>query len=151
MKTSMTKVLTAVVALAAIGGLSMTPQGRSLSRTLLSGLGADAAGSGHYQVSVLLSTTDGRNFEFTSPLDDSSFRQLRNSPDEAKEKFIFQAKKQMADRLGYSEARYGADNWKMLSSPKVQSFKVVDASTGQQQEMFRDERRKGAFKDLYAE
>ena len=151
MKINMTKVLTSVVAIALISGLSMTEQGRSLSRTLLSGLGADAAGSGRYQVSVVLSTSDNRNFEFTTPLDDSSFRQLRSNPDATKEKLIFQAKKQMADRQGYSESRYGADNWKMLSSPKVLTFRVVDSSTGQTQEMFRDERRAGAFKDLYSE
>jgi hypothetical protein len=151
MKSTMIRTLGALAIAAAVTGIVLTPQGRELSRSLLAGLGASAGGSTHYQVSVVLSTTDGRTFEFNQPIDDPTFRNLRNNPDDAKEKFIFQAKKQMADRLGYSEARYGADNWKMLSSPKVSSFRVVDNSTGRTEDMFRDERRQGTFKDLYTE
>lgn len=148
--TNSTQILGGILAISLLAVGAMTPAGRAVTGDLLTSLGA-SAGSSRYQLSVTLNTSDGRNYEYISHLSDADVRQLRNDPEEARDHYLMAAKKAMAEKLGYHESRYGADAYKMLSSPRLMAFKVVDSSTGQATNMFRDERVRTGFSSIYAE
>ncbi|MBI4872903.1 MAG: hypothetical protein HY814_15225 [Candidatus Riflebacteria bacterium] len=151
MKRSKWQALFLVSLIALFGGISMTDQGQVAVHYILRSVGAAAASPDRYQVKVLLQTTDGRSYEYVAALDDSDIRDLRSNPSAGQERQILLAKKAMAERYGYSEGRYGNDHYKMLSSPRLMGFKVTDTATNRTEDMFREERRRGNFANIYAE
>ncbi len=145
------KILLGALAVVVLAAVSMTEQGQVAARWALKSIGAASNGNDRYQVSVLLQTSDGRSYEHTAGLSEADVRDIRSNPGQTQERMILEAKKAMAERMGYAESRYGADHYKMLSSPKLAGFKVTDTATGRSEDMFRDERRRGAFDNVYSE
>ena len=150
MNTKTKSFVSALALVVVVAGFSMTEMGRDLSNRIVKSIGAAAAGNGRYELQVVIRTNDSRSFEFTAPLTDREFRDLRNRPDRFKEQYLLLAKKQMAEKFGYHEKMYGADHYKMLAGPKATAFNIVDNVSHKSQDLFRDERRQDNFSQLYA-
>ncbi len=151
MRKNIIKSILALVVVALVGGLSLTEKGRELSETVLGSLSASAAGAERYELQVVIATRDKRNYEYTESLTDRQFRDLRNRPERVRDDYVLKAKKEMAEKFGYGERRYGKEHYKMLTGPQLMAFKLVDNNTHRVQHLFRDELRQGAFNSIFAE
>ncbi|MBI3891674.1 MAG: protein kinase [Candidatus Wallbacteria bacterium] len=95
--------------------------------------GAKRARKEHrYAITVELATGE-RTFTARSWMSEDDFKNVVSDPKKVCEPYIIKAKRKMAESQGYTKARYGTDNWKMLTDPDVLWVSIVDAVTHRSQ------------------
>lgn len=120
------KKIVAVIAILFVVGLSASPQGKQLFTHLGQLVGASAVDSaGRYEVTVMLNYDNGGSFEWRSIMPRREYKEIDVFGKKIAKKYVGQAKKALAKKMGYFSDVYGSDSDK-LQQCVVQRVYVTD-------------------------
>ncbi|MBF0547743.1 MAG: hypothetical protein HQM08_25110 [Candidatus Riflebacteria bacterium] len=87
------------------------------------------AGSFSHTVNVDIVTDREESFSFSIDIERSDFRILESNPAVEFIKYLNEAKRAYADKIGYRKEIYGEENYKMVKVSKY-TFSVVEITSG---------------------
>ena len=124
--------LATVLVLAA--ALAFTSGGRSLVASVLDRIATAASGPGdRYRVKVVLGHETGRPFEWEATVSRTDADEAEFAPRKVRDRYVEQARRALAERLGYNRPAFGDDASRLVSSSVVKveitdkrSSRVID-------------------------
>lgn len=124
--------LVALLVLAA--GLALTSGGRSLVSSVLDRIATAASGPGdRYRIKVVLGHETGRPFEWEAVVPRGDADEAEFAPRKVRDRYVEQARRALAERLGYSRPAFGDDAARLVTSSVVKveitdtrSSRVID-------------------------
>lgn len=119
---------TALVALLVLAAaLAFTSGGRSLVSSVLDRIATAASGPGErYRIRVVLGHATGRPFEWEAAVSRSDADEAEFAPRKVRDRYVEQARRALAVRLGYNQPAFGDDASKLVSS-SVMKVEITDA------------------------
>lgn len=123
-------------ALLAVTAVVLTP--RATLEDLFQGLAGDARGSRPVELSITLSVPQQPSFVYRVAISRMDLSQLKSSPEQApRSTFVVEARKALAEKLGYGKKVYGDASYKVLTGIYVQLVEARDGFSSHPDVIFR--------------